>query len=680
MLAIALSMIVILAVGFLWQNDGIDDKTDGPSFLETASKVAIDTMDSPLTLELSSIQLKQNNDFSGEIALVYSKKGAEGISNKDDLSLAVDRMKEQISKQMEEIIATNGFEVKLLRVESNDKEVFAVFKAKRMNQIHPNLILDTPTHIQQSNDYDKLIYSILPIKLKYIQDSLIPQALHNAIEFQEQLTLESDSLNVIKLEADAKKIKNNFNANLKTMIGNYNLDVSSLVDQVMQQVELSDGATLIKDEPKVLQEFREKLITVNDSYEKQMIHEMQTLKQAYMDYDETLMEVEKSYKSVNDKDLAYKDKQGVASIIKMLNGYLDQEKNVEKSILEIEEEMNNYYISAYQFSQAPQASIRISIEGKLVNIESSKGNKQIVLVVIGALVILGVLFILNRRQFKKIAITLVLLLVATTILYPVLWIIGSSFNKGSDLLSVGISPFPKEFSLVQYKRLFITTNYISWFINTFKIATVNMILSVVLTVSTAYVLSRFKFKGKKPMLMTMLILQVFPSFLGMVAIYTLLSRITFLSSLTGTTSLLDTHLGLIIVYAAGQIPYNSWLVKGYFDTIPMSIDEAARIDGASHLQAFFKVILPLGLPIISFVAVTNFMGPWMDFIFPRLILVTPEKKTLAVGLYEMINGKSNNNFTLFAAGAVLIAVPITFLFSYFQKFIVTGLSAGAEKG
>jgi len=180
--------------------------------------------------------------------------------------------------------------------------------------------------------------------------------------------------------------------------------------------------------------------------------------------------------------------------------------------------------------------------------------------------------------------------------------------------------------------------------------------------------------------MTMLILQVFPSFLGMIAIYTLLSMITFLSNLTGTSSLLDTHLGLIIVYAAGQIPFNTWLVKGYFDTIPVSVDEAARIDGASHLQTFFKVILPLGLPIISFVAVTNFMGPWMDFIFPRLILVTPEKKTLAVGLYEIINGKNNNNFTLFAAGAVLIAVPITMLFTYFQKYIVTGLSARAEKG
>ncbi len=308
------------------------------------------------------------------------------------------------------------------------------------------------------------------------------------------------------------------------------------------------------------------------------------------------------------------------------------------------------------------------------------GLSQIVYVSIGFILLMVALFFIDKKMFRVVLVFSLLIVIAVIVIYPVLWIIGSSFNRGQSLLSAGISPFPKEISLLQYQRLFLTTDYGYWFLNTFKIAVFNMVLSIILTVTTAYALSRFKFRGKKPMIMSLLILQVFPSFLGMVAIYTLLSRITWFSAFTGRPNLLDTHLGLLLVYAAGQIPYNSWLVKGFFDTIPISVDEAARIDGATHLKTFFKVILPLGRPIISFVAITNFMGPWMDFIFPRLILDTPEKKTLAIGLFEMINGQGQNNFTMFAAGAVLVAVPITALFSYFQKYIVTGLSSGAVKG
>ena len=164
-------------------------------------------------------------------------------------------------------------------------------------------------------------------------------------------------------------------------------------------------------------------------------------------------------------------------------------------------------------------------------------------------------------------------------------------------------------------------------------------------------------------------MQMFPSFMGMMAMYNILWQL----------NLLNTHFGLILTYAAGQIPYNTWLVKGYLSNIPRSLDEAARLDGASNLRIFWQIILPLIKPILIFVALSQFIAPWMDFIFPRMILSSPEKKTLAIGLYDMINANTNNNFTTFAAGAVLVAVPITFLYVCLQRYLIHGVTAGANK-
>ncbi|KPU27768.1 arabinogalactan ABC transporter permease [Caloranaerobacter sp. TR13] len=273
----------------------------------------------------------------------------------------------------------------------------------------------------------------------------------------------------------------------------------------------------------------------------------------------------------------------------------------------------------------------------------------------------------GKRYLTKVILYAILLFLSIIVLAPVIWIIGSSLNPGNSLY--GSSLIPKNPTLIHYKELFIKTDFARWYLNTLKIATINMILSVIFTTLTAYVFSRFKFKGKKIGLVSMLILQMFPSFLSMTAIYVLLMQI----------GLLNTHLGLILVYAGGQIPYNAWLVKGYFDGIPRSLDEAARIDGASNLTIFRKIILPIARPIITFIALTQFTAPWMDYILPRLILRSADKKTLAMALYEMVTGQQNTKFTMFAAGAILVAIPITLLFIYLQKHIVEGLAAGATK-
>ena len=260
-----------------------------------------------------------------------------------------------------------------------------------------------------------------------------------------------------------------------------------------------------------------------------------------------------------------------------------------------------------------------------------------------------------------------LIIMALVVLIPIVWIVGSSFNDQSSLLSA--TAFPENPTVSHYVELIKETKFLNWYANTLKIAVANMVISVIITSLTAYVFSRFKFKGKKTGLLSILILQMFPSFMGMMATYNILWQL----------NLLNTHFGLILTYAAGQIPYNTWLVKGYLSSIPRSLDDAARLDGASNLRIFGQIILPLMKPILIFVALNQFISPWMDFIFPRMILSSPEKKTLAIGLYDMINSNTNNNFTTFAAGAVLVALPITDLYVCLQKYLIQGVAAGANK-
>jgi len=257
--------------------------------------------------------------------------------------------------------------------------------------------------------------------------------------------------------------------------------------------------------------------------------------------------------------------------------------------------------------------------------------------------------------------------VAIIVLVPVLWIVGTSFDNSSSLATSSI--IPKNPTLNNYKKLFAGTDFLIWYGNTLKIAVVNMICSVFITTLTAYVFSRFKFRGKKQSLMLIMVLQMFPSFMAMTAVYVLFLNF----------GLLDNLYGLALTYIAGQIPYNVWLMKGYLGGIPMSLDEAAMLDGASRLQIFRKIIIPLAFPMITFLAVSTFMAPWMDYVLPRLLISSDSKKTLAVGLFDLISSDANNQYTQFAAGAVLVAVPITILYVALQKHLIYGITAGSTK-
>ena len=272
-----------------------------------------------------------------------------------------------------------------------------------------------------------------------------------------------------------------------------------------------------------------------------------------------------------------------------------------------------------------------------------------------------------KKWIKMVLVNLELIIMSIIVIVPVIWVVLSSFNTSTSLATSSL--IPKDLTFNNYVELFTKTKFATWFINTFTIACLTAVVAVLLVLITAWVLSRFNFKGKKAGLMTLLILSMFPSFLSMTAIYSLFVAL----------GLIGKPLSLVILYAIGAVPYNVWLVKGYLDGISISIDEAAYIDGSSKLNTFFKIILPMSKPIIVYCAVSQFMFPWMDYILPNLILTGEKNYTVAVGLYSLITGKENSYFTIFAAGAVVIAIPITILFLIFQRYLAQGISAGASK-
>ncbi|MNW50721.1 Maltose transport system permease protein MalG [compost metagenome] len=260
-----------------------------------------------------------------------------------------------------------------------------------------------------------------------------------------------------------------------------------------------------------------------------------------------------------------------------------------------------------------------------------------------------------------------LIIIGIACVYPALWVVMSSFRPGNALYSEQL--IPSSFTLQHYRDLFDKYPFGQWFLNTFKVAFFTMIFSTTLVTITGYVFSRFRFRGRKKLMLGLLVIGMFPGFMSMIAVYILLMQL----------QLLDTHMSLILVYSAGA-PMGYLYVKSYFDTIPQSLIDAAKIDGAGHLTVFRRIILPLSKPMLVYIGLTSFSGGFVDFIFANMVLSTPENQTLAVGLFRIVQGRSATEFTMFAAGCVLVAVPLTLLFIFLQRYLVEGLMAGADKG
>jgi arabinogalactan oligomer / maltooligosaccharide transport system permease protein len=276
----------------------------------------------------------------------------------------------------------------------------------------------------------------------------------------------------------------------------------------------------------------------------------------------------------------------------------------------------------------------------------------------------------KKSNFIRLSLSYLLILaVAVIIIYPLIWTVGASLNPGSSLMNSSI--IPDNFSFLHYNELFNgQIDYAAWYWNSMKISFITMVLTLISVSFTAYSFSRFRFRGRQNGLMLFLLLQMIPQFSALIAIFVLAQML----------GLLNSHMALILVYVGGMIPMNTYLMKGYLDAIPKDLDESARMDGAGSFRIFIEIIMPLSKPIIAVVALFSFTGPLGDFILASTILRTPDKFTLPIGLYNLVSQKMGASYTTYAAGAVLIAVPVAILYLSLQRYFVSGLTAGGTKG
>ncbi len=268
------------------------------------------------------------------------------------------------------------------------------------------------------------------------------------------------------------------------------------------------------------------------------------------------------------------------------------------------------------------------------------------------------------------------LIFVTFAIYPILFVLTNSFADFANLSNSKL--IPSGLTLKHYRLLSgdPLVPYFTWLFNTYKVAFIASIFNVFLGTLAAFAFSRLQFKGRRAGLLTLVIVQMFPSFLAFVAIYLLFFQINDVAPFMG----LGTHLGLILVYLGGSIGFNSWLIKGFMDTISPSLDEAAKIDGATDYQIFSKIIAPLSRPILVVIFVITFIGIYSDFILAAIFLKDKNLWTVAVGINTVFIDDFNADWGVIAASSVVAATPIAILFIFFQKQITGGLTAGSVKG
>lgn len=261
-------------------------------------------------------------------------------------------------------------------------------------------------------------------------------------------------------------------------------------------------------------------------------------------------------------------------------------------------------------------------------------------------------------------------------LFPVVWIISASFNPLNSLASQQL--IPKNASLENYRLLFNDPlhPFLQWMGNSLKVSLISSVLAVVITSFSAFAFSRFRFKGRKSLLLTILLVQVFPNMLAMVALFLLLQQIGNYIPFLG----LNSHGGLILVYLGGALGVNTWMMKGFFDSIPRELDESAKIDGASQWQVFWNIIFPLVRPVLAVVTLLTFISSYGDVVLSKVLLQSSSQYTLAVGLWLFISGQYTEKWGVFAAGALLASLPIVILYFFLQDNIISGLTQGAVKG
>lgn len=255
-------------------------------------------------------------------------------------------------------------------------------------------------------------------------------------------------------------------------------------------------------------------------------------------------------------------------------------------------------------------------------------------------------------------------------LVPILYAVILSISEGSGALTSGTGILPGQITFDNYRRILLEEPFLRWILNSAVLSVGTMILAMSTSVTASYAFSRFKFKGKKAVLQVLLLLNAFPQILTMFALFRLFKNL----------NLLNSHLGLILIYAGSMCIFSIWNMKGYFDSIPIEIEEASKIDGASDMQLIRKIILPLARPAIIVTAVMVLIFVWNEYLFATTFMLKEESYTLAGGLYQLQANDYSRSWPLFSAAAILVSIPILIIFFCIQKYMVSGLTAGGVKG
>ena len=255
-------------------------------------------------------------------------------------------------------------------------------------------------------------------------------------------------------------------------------------------------------------------------------------------------------------------------------------------------------------------------------------------------------------------------------LVPILYALQLSFSGSGGALSSGLSILPQDFTLDNYRRIITEKPFLRWFSNSAVLAVLTMVIAIGFAVVAAYAFSRYRFRGRTGILKVLLLLNAFPQILSMFALFRLLKEM----------HMLDTKLGLVIIYAGSMCIFSIWNMKGYFDTIPTEIEEASKIDGASDFQLLWKIVMPLALPAIIVTAVMVLIFVWNEYLFSTTFLLNENSYTLAGGLYQLQSNDYSRTCSMFAAAAILVSLPVLVIFFCIQKYMVSGLTAGGVKG
>jgi arabinogalactan oligomer/maltooligosaccharide transport system permease protein len=272
--------------------------------------------------------------------------------------------------------------------------------------------------------------------------------------------------------------------------------------------------------------------------------------------------------------------------------------------------------------------------------------------------------------FKRILIHLVLIISCVIACFPILRILAVSLRPGNRLMSTDLAIIPPDATFESYRIILFEKPFLSWVWNSLAITISTALIGVILAATAAYAFSRWKFPGRSVGLVFLLATQMIPASMLMIPIYILAIKL----------GMVGTYRGLVIAYCVTSIPFSVWILKGYYDTIPVDLEEAARIDGCSQLQAFLRVLLPLSTPALAITFLFNFMAAWNEYLLARVMLGSQESLlTWPLGL-QRLQGQFQTQWGQFSAGSILVMVPVMVLFLYSSKYLISGLTLGGVKG